>query len=109
MAMTPSELARARATLGMTPAALALELNLSEATIGVWERGEASIPGHYATEIAWIAALKERQNAFAAAGLAPCPVMTALDAEPMESKRDVTKQLERRLKAMERHATDCQL
>src|SRR5918999_5718215 len=70
--MTAEDLARARALLGLSPAELAAEVGLTEHVVRAWENGSLRIPREYALQIAFRAAIAERQPALASSGLPEC-------------------------------------
>lgn len=70
--MTAEDLARARALLGLSPAELAAEMGLTEHVVRAWEDGSLRIPREYALQIAFRAAIAERQTALASSGLPEC-------------------------------------
>jgi hypothetical protein len=70
--MTAEDLARARALLGLSPAELAAEMGLTEHVVRAWEDGSLRIPREYALQIAFRAAIAERQAALASSGLPEC-------------------------------------
>ena len=70
--MTAEDLARARALLGLSPAELAAEMGLTEHVVRAWESGSLRIPREYALQIAFRAAIAERQAALASSGLPEC-------------------------------------
>ena len=70
--MTAEDLAHARALLGLSPAELAAEMGLTEHVVRAWEDGSLRIPREYALQIAFRAAIAERQAALASSGLPEC-------------------------------------
>lgn len=102
--MTPAELVRAREVLGLTQAQLATELELSEDTIEHWESGAGKVPRVYARQIAWLAAVGERQQALAASGLPTCEWATRWEAEPEPEKQEARLA---RFEALEKHGASC--
>lgn len=70
--MTADDLTRARALLGLSPGELAAEIGLTEHVVRAWEDGSLRIPRQYALQIAFRAAIAERQAALAASGLPEC-------------------------------------
>jgi transcriptional regulator with XRE-family HTH domain len=102
--MTPVELVRAREALGLSRAQLAIELELSEETIEHWESGAGNVPRVYARQIAWLAAISERQQALAASGLPTCEWVTRWEAEPEPEKQEARLA---RFEALEQHGASC--
>ena len=70
--MTSAEFDRARTILGLSADTLAADLGVTPAVIEAWSAGTARIPRTYAREIAWRAALAERESALKASGLPQC-------------------------------------
>ncbi|MGQ0713972.1 MAG: helix-turn-helix domain-containing protein [Gemmatimonadaceae bacterium] len=70
--MTAEDLARARSLLGLSPGELAAEIGLTEHVVRAWEEGSLRIPRQYALQIAFRAAIAERQAALATSGLPEC-------------------------------------
>jgi transcriptional regulator with XRE-family HTH domain len=102
--MTPGELTRARAVLGLSAERLAVDLHLSEETVVQWEAGKARIPNVYARQIAWRAAVTERQRALAGSGLSECDWVARWKTEP--EPRKLEDRL-KRLKAFQEHERAC--
>jgi hypothetical protein len=101
--MTAEDLTRARALLGVSPGELAAEMGLTEPVVRAWEDGSLRIPRQYAIQIAWRAAVAERQAALAASGLPECTwVARWMDVAP---PRGVGQR--EHFDALRRHAAVC--
>lgn len=101
--MTAEDLTRARALLGVSRDELAAEMGLTEPIVRAWEEGSLRIPRQYAVQIAWRAAVAERQAALASSGLPDCTWVTKwMDAAPASgtAQRD-------HLELLRRHAAVC--
>lgn len=70
--MSPEELTAARQRLGLTPDALAAELDLTPAVILAWEAGRIRPTGRAQRWLLWRGAMLDRDEALAASGLAEC-------------------------------------
>jgi hypothetical protein len=102
--MTPAEVTAARERLDLTPERLAAELAVTEGEVRGWEDGSISVPRRFAQELAWQAALKERDEALVSAGLPACEWVQAWEQEPQPER------LEQRVKwleSWEAHARAC--
>jgi hypothetical protein len=102
--MTPAEHAHARHVLGLSAEQLAVDLHLSEETITQWEAGKARIPKVYARQIAWRAAVTERQQALVLSGLPECGWVGQWETQP-EPKR--LEDRLRRLESLQHHSQTC--
>lgn len=76
--MTPQELAAIRTRLGLTPDALAAELNLTPAIIEAWESGRINPSRRAEQWLTWRAAMLDRDEAVSASGLPECPTLRAV-------------------------------
>ena len=70
--MTSAEFERALNVLGLSAEALAADLAVTPSAVEGWSAGTVRIPKKYAQEIAWRAALAERENALKTSGLSEC-------------------------------------
>lgn len=101
--MTAEDLTRARALLGVSRDELAAEMGLTEPIVRAWEDGSLRIPRQYAMQIAWRAAVAERQAALASSGLPECTwVTTWMDASPSGGAAQ-----REHLELLRRHAAVC--
>lgn len=78
--MTPTELIAARQRLGLTPDALAAELNLTPAVVAAWEKGRIRPSRRAVQWLTWRTAMLDRDAALAASGLPECADLRALHA-----------------------------
>jgi hypothetical protein len=70
--VTPEELVAGRQRLGLTPEALAAELNLTPAVILAWESGRISPSRRAVRWLTWRGAMLDRDAALATSGLPEC-------------------------------------
>ena len=101
--MTAEDLTRARALLGLSPGELAAEIGLTEHVIRAWEDGSLRVPREYALQIAFRAAIAERQAALASSGLAECPWVSRW----MEGSPAAGPGQRQHFDALRRHAAAC--
>lgn len=78
--MTPEELIAMRQRLGLTPDAMAAELNLTPAVVNAWERGRIKPAGRVVKWLTWRGGMLDRDAALAASGLPECAELHALHA-----------------------------
>jgi len=102
--MTAAELSAARETIGFTPEQLAAELGVAPPTYAEWESGTAQIPARHARDVAYRAALAEREDALSASGLPECEWVTAWHDAPQPPKAE--EQLAR-LESLSAHGKSC--
>src|SRR3954469_1504180 len=103
-AMTGEEFAAARATLGLGIDEIAAELNVTPHVVEAMETGSIRIPGRIAKELAFRAALRERELVLAKSGLPECPTAVALErAAPGSDAESAPKILEK----LTAHAASC--
>ncbi len=78
--MSPEELIATRLRLGLTPDAMAAELNLTPAVVNAWERGRIQPARRVVQWLTWRAGMLDRDAALAASGLPECADLHALHA-----------------------------
>jgi transcriptional regulator with XRE-family HTH domain len=78
--VSPEELIATRVRLGLTPDAMAAELNLTPAVVNAWERGRIKPTGRVVQWLTWRAGMLDRDAALAASGLPECSDLHALHA-----------------------------
>jgi transcriptional regulator with XRE-family HTH domain len=78
--VSPEELIATRLRLGLTPDAMAAELNLTPAVVNAWERGRIKPAGRVVQWLTWRAGMLDRDAALAASGLPECAELHALRA-----------------------------
>ena len=78
-AMTGEEFAAARATLGLSVEDIAAELDIPLHSVEAMEAGAIRVPGRVAKDLAFRAALRQRQAVLEASGLPECPTAAALE------------------------------
>lgn len=101
--MNPAEVRAAREVLGLSQERLAADFAVTEREVRAWEDGAARIPKRFAQQLAWLAALKRRDHALAAAGLPVCEWVAAWEREAgPDGPREA-----RRLEALNAHAGQC--
>jgi hypothetical protein len=76
--VTPQELVAIRQKLGLTPDALAAELNLTPAIIGAWESGRINPSRRAEQWLTWRGAMLDRDEAVSASGLPECATLRAV-------------------------------
>jgi len=76
--VTPEELTSTRRRLGLSPDALAAELNLTPAVVTAWERGRIKPTQRVVQWLTWRAGMLDRDAALASSGLAECADLHAL-------------------------------
>lgn len=76
--VTPEELTSTRRRLGLTPDALAAELNLTPAVVTAWERGRIQPTQRVVQWLTWRAGMLDRDAALATSGLPECDDLHAL-------------------------------
>jgi hypothetical protein len=83
--VTPEELIAMRQRLGLTPDAMAAELNLTPAVVNAWERGRIKPAGRVVQWLTWRGGMLDRDAALAASGLPECAELHALHARSTAS------------------------
>jgi transcriptional regulator with XRE-family HTH domain len=78
--VTPEQLITTRQRLGLTPDAMAAELNLTPAIVNAWERGRIKPARRVVQWLTWRAGMLDRDAALAASGLPECAELHALHA-----------------------------
>jgi hypothetical protein len=102
--MTAEQFRAARELLGITDDELAADLRVTPAIVGAWADGTLGIPKRQAQDLAWRAALAERQQALRTSGLAECPWQLAREAAPVPENSNA---LLRELEATDKHIAEC--
>ena len=102
--MTGAELVAARQTLGLTRDQFAAELGIPPHSYAAWENGTVKIPVRYARDIAYRAAIAERQAALSASGLPECAWVRDWEAAPQPEKLDARLA---HLESLNSHAASC--
>ena len=102
--MTAAELSAARETIGLTPEQLAAELGVAPRTYAAWESGTAAIPARHARDVAYRAAITEREDALNASGLPECEWVAAWHEAPQPRK---TEEQLARFEALSAHMKSC--
>jgi hypothetical protein len=102
--MTAEQFRAARELLGITNDELAADLRVTPAIVGAWADGTLGIPKRQAQDLAWRAALAERQQALRTSGLAECPWQLAREAAPVPENSNA---LLRELEATDKHIAEC--
>lgn len=102
--MDAVEAVAARERLGLSPEQLAAELGVTEKEVRAWEADRIHISKRLARQLAWRAAVAEREAALEASGLPECEWVQAWQAKPKPQK---TKALTEHFEALNAHAEEC--
>ncbi|HEU0053073.1 MAG TPA: helix-turn-helix transcriptional regulator [Longimicrobium sp.] len=102
--MTTDEVRAARERLGLSREQLAEEMDVPPETIRDWEEHTGAISRSDAGILAWLVALKEREEQLAAAGIAPCPWR-----EEWAEREISFETAEAHVAAVKRHEKGCEL
>jgi hypothetical protein len=73
--VTPEQLVAGRLRLGLTPEALAAELNLTPGVVSAWEQGRIKPSRHAERWLTWRGAMLDRDEALVASGLPECQAL----------------------------------
>jgi transcriptional regulator with XRE-family HTH domain len=105
--VTPEQLIATRQRLGLTPDAMAAELNLTPAIINAWERGRIKPAGRVVQWLTWRAGMLDRDAALAASGLPECTELHALHARSTGSDAESGRERRARMDAVLAHLGQC--
>jgi hypothetical protein len=104
--VTPEDLISTRRRLGLTPDALAAELNLTPAVVTAWERGRIKPTGRVVQWLTWRAGMLDRDEALAASNLPECAELYALHTTT-NAGAETARARRARMDAVLAHLTTC--
>jgi hypothetical protein len=102
--MTPEEFAAARATLGLGIEDVAADFNVPPHSVEAMESGAIRVPSRIGKDLAFRAALRERQRTLETSGLPECPTAAALERVASGEKGESALALLEKLNA---HSASC--